>query len=304
MPKRKTHNQFIEEIKEKFGNEYTVLSQYEKASKKVKVKHNKCNKEYYVRASAFLSGARCTHCFKPIKKSTEHFKKEISNIVGDEYSVIGEYKNNKEKVKMLHNNCGNEYEVTPGHFLSSGRRCPYCKGGSPKTKNIFPQKFEEVSMGHYELLSEYKTNREYITVKHLKCENSYEVRAGNFLSGKGCPYCNESHGERTIAKLLIDNKISFIRQKRFKECKNIKTLPFDFAVIKEDKVICLIEYNGLQHYKPIDFFGGEEGFKQRIKNDKIKCDYCKDNNIPLFCISYNDDIQNEIEKVIYKLSQS
>lgn len=77
MPKRKTHNQFIKEIKEKFGDEYTVLSQYEKASKKVNVRHNKCNKEYYVRASAFLSGARCTYCFKPVKNPLNSLKKKL-----------------------------------------------------------------------------------------------------------------------------------------------------------------------------------------------------------------------------------
>ncbi|QDF14318.1 hypoxanthine oxidase [Staphylococcus phage PMBT8] len=66
MPKRKTHNQFIIEVKEKFKDEYTVLGEYKKASEKILVKHNKCNKEYYVRASAFLSGARCPHCYKPV----------------------------------------------------------------------------------------------------------------------------------------------------------------------------------------------------------------------------------------------
>lgn len=304
MPKRKTHNQFIKEIKEKFGDEYTVLSQYEKASKKVNVRHNKCNKEYYVRASAFLSGARCTYCFKPVKKSTEQFKKEVSNIVGDEYSVIGEYKNNKEKVKMLHNNCGNEYEVTPGHFLSTGRRCPYCKGGSPQSKNVFAEKFNKVSKNNFELISEYTKSKENINVRHVKCGYEYSVRADNFLSGKGCPKCKESYGEKRISDILKNNSIPFITQKRFDNCRNVKPLPFDFAIIEGDNVKLLIEYNGEQHYKPVELFGGKQEFNKRKNNDKIKFDYCVDNNIELVYISYNDNIDECMDDIIYKLSQS
>lgn len=300
MPKRKTHNQFIIEVKEKFKDEYTVLGKYEKASAKILIKHNKCNKEYYVRASAFLSGARCTHCFKPIKKTTEEFKKEVNELVGNEYMVIGEYNGNKNKVKMIHNICGNEYEVSPGHFLYSGRRCPYCQGGSPQTKDSFPKKFNKVSQGDFILKSEYKTNRDYILVKHLICGLEYSVRAGNFLSGKGCPSCKQSSGERRISNILKENNISFISQKRFEDCRNIKPLPFDFAILNKGKYY-LIEYNGKQHYQSIDFFGGEDGFQKRIKNDKIKHDYCVDNNIELFYISFEDNLEEKMKEIIYKI---
>lgn len=304
MPKRKTHNQFIEEVQEKFKGEYTVLGKYEKASEKIEVKHNECKRKYSVRASAFLSGARCTHCFKATKKTTEQFKKEVRNLVGNEYTVTGEYNGNKNKIKIIHNTCHNEYKVSPGHFLSSGRRCPYCKGGSPQSKGNFPERFEKVANGNFILKSKYKTNKDYIIVEHLVCNTEYKVRADNFLSGKGCPACKESLGERRISNILKENNISFVAQKRFEDCKNIKTLPFDFEILNEYGTKCLIEYNGVQHYKPVKFFGGEEGFKQRIKNDKIKYDYCVDNNINIFYISFEDDLEERMKDIMHKLSQS
>jgi hypothetical protein len=39
-------------------------------------------------------------------------------------------------------------------------------------------------------------------------------------------------------------------------------LKFDFAVFEENKLSYLIEYNGIQHYEIIDYFGGKENFKK------------------------------------------
>lgn len=304
MPKRKTHEKFIEEIKEKFNDEYTVLNKYTTASAKVEVKHKVCEKEYSVRASALLSGARCSHCFKQEKKTTDQFKQEIKSLTGNEYSLIGEYNGNKNKVKLIHNVCKGEYEVTPGHFLSTGRRCPYCNGGSPQARNTFVKKFNNISNGEYELLTDYIGSKKHISVRHIRCNTTYKVRADNFLSGKGCPNCNQSRGEKKISIILESENIDFIPQKRFNDCRNNKTLPFDFAIIRDGKILCLIEYNGLQHYKPVDFFNGEEGFKRQVKNDKIKHEYCVNNNIDIFYITYKDKIEDKMNEIIYKLSQS
>ncbi|QDF14319.1 hypothetical protein [Staphylococcus phage PMBT8] len=209
----------------------------------------------------------------------------------------------KNKVKIIHNICGNEYEVSPCHFLYNGRRCPYCQGGSPHTKDSFPRKFDKISQGDYVLKSEYKTNKEYILVEHLLCGLEYSVRAGIFLSGRGCPFCRQSNGERKISSILKENNIPFTTQKRFDDCRNIKPLPFDFAILSNGKYY-LIEYNGRQHYYPIEFFGGEEAFQKRIKNDKIKYDYCVDNKISIFYISFDDNLEEKMKEIIYKIRQS
>ena len=59
------------------------------------------------------------------RKTTREFKQEVYNLVGNEYSVLGEYVTNKIKIKMKHNLCGNEFEMTPNRFLS-GNRCREC----------------------------------------------------------------------------------------------------------------------------------------------------------------------------------
>ena len=54
----------------------------------------------------------------------------------------------------------------------------------------------------------------------------------------------------------------FESQKRFKDCKDKRQLPFDFYLPSYN--VC-IEYQGEQHYRPIDHFGAEVKFKQQVK---------------------------------------
>jgi very-short-patch-repair endonuclease len=58
---------------------------------------------------------------------------------------------------------------------------------------------------------------------------------------------------------------------------------FDFYLV--DLHICL-EYDGIQHFKPISKFGGEMSFQNVRINDKLKDEYCKSNNIRLIRIPY------------------
>lgn len=83
----------------------------------------------------------------------------------------------------------------------------------------------------------------------------------------------------------LENINSLKYQKTFNDCKDKKKLPFDFY-FEIDNQQFVIEYNGIQHYKSIDFFGGEEGLILRQKHDKIKKEYCNDNNIKFIEISY------------------
>ena len=91
---------------------------------------------------------------------------------------------------------------------------------------------------------------------------------------------------------------NFTEQKTFKGLSDQKPLRFDFSLEFRGKVVCLIEYQGEQHYKPVDMFGGQEGFLLRQKHDKMKALYCVRNNIPLFYIRYDEDLGKAMEGII------
>ena len=72
---------------------------------------------------------------------------------------------------------------------------------------------------------------------------------------------------------------------------DIKQLRFDFYIPKNN--IC-IEYQGKQHYEPIEYFGGSEKFNYQLIRDKIKNDYCLKNNIHLIIIKYNESVEDKL----------
>ena len=113
-------------------------------------------------------------------------------------------------------------------------------------------------------------------------------------TSQSCGCYHPSNGEEKIKQSLIDLQINFKQQYSFKELHNNK-LKFDFAIFNnQQELISLIEYQGQQHYEPIEYFGGIEKFKQQQINDNLKKEYCQNNNIKLIEIPYYD--YNKINK--------
>ena len=122
-----------------------------------------------------------------------------------------------------------------------------------------------------------------------------DLSTGNTMS---CGCQNISHGEFYIKTILEENNIKFESQYKFDDCKNKFKLPFDFYL--PDYNMC-IEYDGLQHYRPIERFGGDEGFLKRQENDNIKTNYCIEHDIQLIRIPYNwskKEINNYILNIL------
>jgi hypothetical protein len=105
-----------------------------------------------------------------------------------------------------------------------------------------------------------------------------------------CNYCNNiiSKNERLMEQFLQSLNIEYDTEYTFHSCKDHKPLPFDFHLTQYD---CLIEIDGEQHFKAVCFGGisqeeAQQKFEAQQHRDKIKDDFCKNNNIPLLRIPY------------------
>lgn len=197
MSRRKTHEEFIKEVYELVGDEYTVLSEYVTQLIKVKFRHNcdNCdNYEFEMLPTNFLQGKRCPYCSKKLRKDTELFKKIVYKMVQDEYTVFGEYINAKTKIKFRHNCefCNNyEFEMTPDSFMQ-GCRCPYCghKKDKGKTHETFIQEIFDKYGDEYLVVDRYKGDRVKIKIKHKTCGNIFEMTPNQLLNiDIPCMYC-------------------------------------------------------------------------------------------------------------------
>ena len=228
------------------------------------------------------------------RKTDAQFKQDVYDLVGDDYVFLDSYINRKAKLRVKHNKCGNIYKVTPINFLN-GKRCPYCNGSIKKTDAQFKQEVYNLVGNEYIFLDKYVTNKIKLRVKHTKCGKVYMVNPSNFLQGYRCPYCNSPKGEVAINKILKLLGVKFEYQKSFDDLKDTQPLSYDFYIPSQH---ILIEYQGIQHYEPIDYFGGKTKFKVQQKHDKMKSDYAKIHNYKLIAVPYTEDTFSKIKKYL------
>ena len=200
------------------------------------------------------------------------------------------YKNYRTRVTIVCQSHDEEIQVYPKQHLKLQKDCLICKQERMsidfinKSKEIWGNRWDYSAL----LYKNNKTNVTLICKKHGK----FKQRPDNHLFNmNGCPSCNKSKGEIIISKFLDKNNIEYIFQKKFENCVNKYSLRFDFYLPILNKCI---EYNGEQHYKEIDFFGGEKTLKYNRKRDDIKLKFCKDNNIDLIIIKYNESIEEKL----------
>lgn len=235
-----------------------------------------------------------------VKKTNQQFIDEVFALHGNEYSVLEEYKGNRIPIKIRHNVCGRVSKFSPSNFLQ-GHGCNYCAQIDRDRKRrlsnkSFIKKVKDLVGDEYTFLDPYGNNaHEPLRVRHNTCGSVYRVRPYNFLyNNRRCPICNTSIGEQLIKKFLLDNHISFRQQMTFEGCLDIHKLSYDFY-LPDNNV--LIEYQGIQHYKPIGFFTAEY-FSTQQKHDKIKRDFAKNNNINLLEIPYTCKTKCEVENML------
>lgn len=311
--KKRTNEIFSHEIEEITAGEYKVISAFTSMKNKVVMFHKSCEREFETTGDAFINrGSRCSKCRydnigKWNKKSIDDFTTEFNEKKGNLYELIGEYTGSSDYIEIKCRTCSHHWEVHCGSFITTEKGCPKCffnKLSKIKTKSHeqFVNQVVERFGNEFIVIGEYVGDKNKIQVIHNYCGEEFSISPGNLLRGKGCPICKMSKGERAIKKYLEDNSFEYTRQLKFPDCRNELELPFDFGVFDENGILlCLIEFDGKQHYEPLEIFGGERGFIKRKKNDQIKNNYCKAKGIKLIRIPYYEykNINTLLSEALY-----
>lgn len=190
---------------------------------------------------------------------------------------------------------------TKAYTLFLGHGCPLCSHEENADKMRYDADYVAKRISEYGGVLLNKEDyigwdTKNLIVKCPMCGKPFITSYNSFThnGGQFCQSCTKDHsvGEGKIEEYLCSHNIFFLREYRFNDCKDKSTLPFDFYL--QDYNI-VIEYQGKQHYEPVDYFGGDETFARQVLHDKIKEEYCKSNNIYLLVIPYWDfDFINDI----------
>ena len=210
--------------------------------------------------------------------------------------MLYKYKGNQTYARCMCD-CGQETIAYMGNIKSGKTKSCGCieklsrVGRLNHEKNLIGKQFGHLTV--IKLTDKRYSNGGVGWLCECDCGNKIIVRSGNLIRGKtrSCGCNKKSKYEEYVESILDKLSITYNREYRFNDCRNHYPLPFDFYL--DDYNTC-IEYQGEQHYKAIDFWGGEESFQYRQNNDNIKKKYCEDNNINLICLPYtlsNDEIK-------------
>ena len=279
-----TTDEFVSKSKNIHGDKYDYsLVDYKNNKTKVKII---CPTHgiFEQRPTNHLYGQSCPTCSNSL--TTEDFVNNSKNIHGDKYDYsLVQYKDYKTKVKIICPKHG-IFEQTPNNHLK-GKVCYKCVCTYKKTTEEFVKNVTKIHGDRYDYsLVDYKNN---ITKVKIICPTHgiFEQRPNDHLNGNGCPCCKTSKGELNIKMILDKNNIKYIQQHKFDDCRYINPLPFDFYL---PHLNTCIEYDGIQHFEPVVFFGGERGLSILQRTDLIKNNYCMDNNIILIRVDYKGNL--------------
>ena len=300
--KSKTHEQYLMEI---VDNNIPIepLEEYAGGNTNIRHRCKICKHEWGVRPNNVLHGYGCPKC--AIQKNKVVRTKNHDEYVAELFEknpnieVVEKYNGSNNPIKhycRIHNI---EFYVRPADALKGGG-CKKCQSerihnSKAKLHDQYEKELLEKNI-NIKVIDTYINAITPIVHKCLSCEHEWLAIPNNILRGSGCPKCNESHGEKSINSWLNKHNINFIPQYRFNDCRDKYTLPFDFYLV--DYNTC-IEYQGEQHYRVVDFFGGNTRFEACQLHDQIKKDYCEKNNISLLCIRYDENIEEELERFLF-----
>lgn len=258
-----------------------------------------CGKPHKSEWNNFKKTQNCGECGKEGRRigRVKYTKQYVVNYLRENgYEIIGDYVNSGISFTYRCLACGNTGRTNFGNFVR-GRRCRVCKGFAKKDTESFNRLVNEITDDEYEFIGEYENAHVKSDFLHKVCNHSYKATPHSFLMGRRCPKCKSSKGEKRIEEFLIKHSFNFERQFKFEKCRYILPLPFDFAIFdNKNKLKYLIEFDGKQHFHPIEAWGGQENLTYVKQNDEIKNKYCSQNSTPLIRIPYWDF--NRIEELL------
>lgn len=266
MPRRITHNEFVQKLKT-VSPSISTIGKYQNSRTKLVVQCDICGYEWNARSSDLLRGHGCPRCSGKERKTTSRFQEEVANANAN-VEVLGEYVNTATKISVRCKICGNYWSANPSTLLN-GIGCPSCGGTKKKSQDEFVQKLYALN-SNIEVLGEYKNNRTKVTVKCTKCCHIWSATPHNLLDNRSrCPKC--THSSTSFMEQFIYEWLS-------------KVLGVNSVIHRDVSAIGL----ELDVYVPSLKLAFEPGawywHKDKLESDELKRKRCAENGIRLITI--------------------
>lgn len=201
MAKRKTHDKFIEELKD-INPEIKVLEKYINSRTKLKCLCLKCGNEWSAKPDSLLSKHGCPVCNSK-HKTNEQFREELF-LKRPEIELLSDYVNNKTKVKIRHLDCGHVEYKLPTDLICQYRGCYLCYKRAKISDAEFKSRVK-IMNPHIEVIGNYVNAQTNVLCKCLR--DGHEWLASPYYLTHNSDVCPKCSGIAKITKDDANNRL-------------------------------------------------------------------------------------------------
>lgn len=277
---KRTHEQFVDEMRQKFPT-IEILSFYETRDSKIKFRCSVCNNSGTRAAKRLLVWSGCPVCNHKKGCSSwtqDEFVSMVHGLAGEEFEVLGVYKNNLTPVEMRHSACNGRFSKCLSSGLSK-RMCPYCSNREVLIgyNDLWTTNPRKAMMLKDDVLGCVMTGSEedYVDVICPNCNRTLVKRMNKFSETYcPCPYCSSTYPfpERFMMSVLTQLGIEFVHDSKTSWSGDKR---YDFII--GDNIIC--ETHGQQHYEDRPQFHKHADTSEVKKNDEYKRQLAASNGV-------------------------
>ena len=297
-----SNDEYIAKLKEVHGDRYDLSLVDFKGSRYPVKAICKDHGEFEMRADHFMKGGNCPRCSRIItgqktKSDKEEFQERVKKLYGDAYDTSESiYLGSGLPITVRCLEHG-YFDTIPARLLS-GTGCYKC-GREKSRLALFTtkeEKFEKfVKKGrrvhgdkYTYYLEDHVDSQTKTRIKCNNCNRFFQQAPSRHCRGDGCPYCNESTGEKRLAKIFDKLEVSY--QREYKIANTNTRYEYDFFLPEHG---ILIEFHGRQHFEPVEIFGGQKALEDTQRRDKAKVELAKAHKIPLVEFTHKDMLLEE-----------
>ena len=238
------------------------------------------------------------------QKSKKLMGQGIKDLTGQRFEyleVLFQQQERKNNMVIWHCRCkcGNEVDVSTSSLTSGNTKSCGCLRKEKANFHSLKLNLVGERFGNLVVIEETEMRQYGKVVWKCRCNcgnivylNTSRLKGGNDIS---CGCQKESFGVQNIKNILNSNNLTYIQEYCLTDLNNYR---FDFAILEDNKIIRLIEFDGEQHFRKTGGWNNQENFDKIQQRDKIKNEYALSNNIPLVRIPYWERDKITLEMIL------
>lgn len=246
---------------------------------------------------AFINGTICPECARENRQKT--FIGKAQKVHGDKYNYdLIYYTNNDTPVEFICPEHGSFWSSPNDHLKGYG--CGWCSGKQKHTTETWINKVKDLYNKKYTFEHVNYVNNKTKVLVTCPEHGDFDVWPNNFAKEQsGCPMCKNTSQNLLYQKLLNDFPNETIQEEASPQWLGLQRFDIYFP-----KYNIAVEYDGEQHFIPINHFGGKLAFEKIQKMDERKNEKYQENGCKLFRVKFNyseqdyKDLVNNIKSII------